>query len=72
VKVVVVDDSGADRKRCRLLLEEALKDGLEFWEESRAVEGLETCRRVAPDCLLLDYQLPEMTGLEFLARLRRS
>jgi two-component sensor histidine kinase len=70
MKVVMIDDSAADRKLCRLLLEEAHGPELEFFEEAAAGPGLETCRSVLPDCILLDYKLPDMTGLEFLARLR--
>jgi two-component system, NarL family, sensor histidine kinase UhpB len=70
MKVVMVDDTAADRKLCRLLLEEAHGPELEFFEAAAA--GLETCRTVLPDCVLLDYRLPDMTGLEFLARLREN
>jgi two-component sensor histidine kinase/CheY-like chemotaxis protein len=66
----MVDDSGPDRRLCRLFLEQGIGGGLEFWEESTAARGLETCRRVAPDCVLLDFKLPDMTGLEFLAQVR--
>jgi two-component sensor histidine kinase len=70
MKVVMIDDSAADRKLCRLLLEEAHGAQLEFFEAAGAQRGLETCRSVLPDCVLLDYKLPDMTGLEFLSRLR--
>ena len=70
MKIVMVDDSPGDRRLCRILLEESLGSQLEFWEEGAASPGLDTCRRVAPDCVLLDYRLPDMTGLEFLARLQ--
>ncbi len=66
----MVDDCAADRKLCRLLLEEAHGAQLEFFEAAAAGPGLETCRTVMPDCVLLDYRLPDMTGLEFLVRLR--
>jgi two-component sensor histidine kinase len=72
MKIVMVDDSLADRKLCRILLEEALGEKLEFWEASGAEDGLKTCREVAPDCILLDYNLPDMNGVAFLARWRST
>jgi two-component sensor histidine kinase/CheY-like chemotaxis protein len=72
MKVVMVDDSAADRRLCRILLEETHGSSIQFWEESAALPGLETCRVIVPDCLLLDYILPDMTGLEFLNRLQTS
>ncbi len=66
----MVDESQADRRLCRVLLEEALGTRLDFREANTAQAGLETCREIAPDCILVDYKLPDMTGLEFLAQLR--
>ncbi|HTS76295.1 MAG TPA: histidine kinase dimerization/phosphoacceptor domain -containing protein [Bryobacteraceae bacterium] len=70
MKLLMVDDSEAERRLFRILLEESLGPALEFWGESAGARGLETCRAVAPDCILLSYKLPDMTGLDFLARLR--
>jgi len=72
MKVVMVDDSATDRALCRLLLQEAHGPTLEFIEEKTAEEGLATCLRVRPDCILLDYRLPDMSGLEFLSSLQES
>ena len=72
MKVVMVDDSAEDRTLCRILLEEVYGPDLQFFEESEGAEGLKTCRKIAPDCLLLTHSLPDMTGLEFLSRLRSN
>jgi two-component sensor histidine kinase len=69
MKVVMVDDSPADRRLCRELLVDVYGSELEFFEANGAAAGLATCRTTAPDCVLLDYKLPDMTGLEFLAQL---
>ncbi len=65
----MVDDSEADRTLFRILLEEAHGRQIEFFEATGAAEGLSACEALSPDCVLLDYKLPDMTGLEFLARL---
>jgi two-component sensor histidine kinase/CheY-like chemotaxis protein len=70
MRILVVDDSVADRRLCKLLLEEdAIAVNLEFEEARNAEEGLAYCRAAMPDCVLLDYKLPDMSGLEFLEHL---
>ena len=36
------------------------------------LEGLEAVRREAPDLVLSDWNMPEMTGIDFLVTLRAS
>jgi two-component sensor histidine kinase len=72
MRIVLVDDSPADRSLFRTLLEETHGPALEFSEAETAADGLATCRYEAPDCVLIDYELPDMTGLEFLERLRST
>jgi len=69
MKILMIEDSEAHRELCRILLQKAYGPYLEIFEESNAADGLKTCRAVQPDCVLLDYYLPDMTGLEFLDRL---
>ena len=68
----MVDDSAAERKLYRLLLEDACGPQLEFFEAATAAAGLEAVAAETPDCIVLDYRLPDMTGLDFLARLNSS
>jgi two-component sensor histidine kinase len=66
VKILIVDDSAADRRICRIHLEESGYPDLEFLEANNAAQGLEICRTVQLDCILIDYRLPDMSGVEFL------
>jgi two-component sensor histidine kinase/CheY-like chemotaxis protein len=69
MKIVMVDDSAADRKLLERLLRNAGGE-VEFHEAASASGGLSACREFAPDCVLVDYKLPGMSGLDFLRQLR--
>ncbi len=67
-QVLVVDDSAVIRKVARRILE-----GLHF-RTSEAPDGkaaLIECEKGMPDAILLDWNMPEMDGFEFLQELRR-
>jgi len=63
---LVVDDSKVIRKVARHILET-----LEFTvtEAGDGQEALERCREGAPDVVLLDWNMPVMSGIEFLRAL---
>ncbi len=66
---LVVDDSMVIRKVARRILE-----GLDF-EISEAEDGeqaLQACTAQMPDAILLDWNMPNMDGYEFLRALRRQ
>ncbi len=46
------------------------EDDYQFWETGSGEEGLRLCAEIIPNCILLDYQLPDLDGLEFLDRVR--
>lgn len=64
---LVVDDSRVIRKVACRILEEL---SFETVEAENGAEALMACRRAMPDAILLDWQMPQMTGLDFLKSLR--
>lgn len=66
---LIVDDSRAIRKvACRIL--EELRFATEEAEDGAA--ALDICRRQMPDLILLDWNLPNANGAEFVRSLRRE
>ena len=64
---LVVDDSRVVRKVARRILE---AHGYDVSEAEDGQQALEACRAGMPDCVLLDWNMPVMNGLEFLKALR--
>ncbi len=66
---LIVDDSRVIRKVARKILE-----GLNFQidEAEDSAAALEKCRHRMPDAILLDGNLPNMPGIDFLRQLRRE
>ena len=66
---LIVDDSRILRKIARKILEE-----LQFTvdEAEDGAVALDICRRNMPDAILLDWNMPTMSGIEFLRVLRRE
>ncbi len=66
---LVVDDSKVIRKVARHILE-TLNFNVEEAEDGR--EALHRCQASMPDVILLDWNMPVMSGMEFLRALRQS
>ncbi|MBV9774617.1 MAG: response regulator, partial [Gemmatimonadetes bacterium] len=67
--LLLVEDSEDDRAYIRRLLRDA-RGTYSILEASTGEEALELVRTRHPDLVLLDYYLPDTTGVEFLADLR--
>jgi len=66
--VFVVDDDEAVRDSLGLLLS---AHGFEVADFSSAVAFLDSDTHATPGCLVLDYHMPDMTGLDLLEKLQR-
>ena len=66
---LVVDDSRVVRKVARRILE---AQGYAVEEAEDGAVALASCRRKLPDCVLLDWNMPVMNGIEFLKALRQE
>jgi two-component system chemotaxis response regulator CheY len=64
---LIVDDSSVVRKVARRILEDMdyIVD-----EAEDGQEAFDKCRQEMPDAILLDWNMPILTGLEFLKLLR--
>lgn len=72
MKILITDDSAVMRK---IVIRTIRQAGLGKHEIVEAVNGrdaLEKVREVKPDLILSDWNMPEMTGIEFLRALRAS
>jgi two-component system chemotaxis response regulator CheY len=65
---LVVDDSSVIRKVARRILEDL---SFSITEAEDGQQALDVCRQHMPDAILLDWNMPVMDGLEFLAQLRK-
>ena len=69
IKILVVDDSSADREILKVLL---AKEGYDVATVSSAHEALIRMSQEYFDLTLCDYNMPEMNGEDFVDRLRQD
>ncbi len=68
MKCLVVDDSRVVRKVARRIAEDL---GFECEEAEDGQKAYEACEQTMPDAILLDWNMPVMSGIEFLEKLRQ-
>lgn len=66
IRILLVDDDAVDRMACRRALQQHPTYVFELYEADTGGQGLQLVCDHEFDCILLDYHLPDMTGLEFL------
>mgnify|MGYP000297773635 CR=1 FL=1 len=65
--IVAIDDTPSIRTFLRVSLQD---EGADFHEAATAESGLELCRRLGPDLVVLDLGLPDVDGLEILPKIK--
>jgi len=66
-RILIADDKASSRELVRTILENL---GYEVEEAGDGIRALDAVRQSPPDLVLLDLQMPGLTGHEVLARLR--
>lgn len=64
---LIVDDSRVVRKVARRIAEDL---GFSCAEAEDGQKAFENCKTAIPDVILLDWNMPVMSGIEFLEKLR--
>jgi two-component system chemotaxis response regulator CheY len=72
MKILVVDDSKAMRMIVLRALRQSGFGDAETVEAEDGAQGLEKVRAEQPDLVLSDWNMPNLTGIEFLRELRAS
>lgn len=72
MRILVVDDSRVMRQIVIRTLRQAGYDGHELIEAGNGAEALDLVQSQAPDLVLSDWNMPEMTGIELLRALRST
>lgn len=64
---LIVDDSPFDRMLLRHCVESF---GIESEQVATPQEAIKSCVKKLPDCILLDWEMPQMSGIEVLRKIR--
>ncbi|MGK3986135.1 response regulator [Sorangium sp. So ce136] len=69
--ILLIDDSESDRMIYGRYLRDWADVEVKLIEAATGEAALEECRKSPPDCIILDYRLPDMDGLKLLEKLKR-
>ena len=72
MKILIADDSRAMRQVIAHMLREAGFRGHQILEAKDGAQALQVVASDEPDLIISDWNMPEMTGIEFLQKLREA
>lgn len=65
-KILIIEDNTLDRDIIKKFLEKDPEYANSLIDTDEAEQGLKLCRTTHIDCIILDLQLPGMSGIEFM------
>lgn len=72
LRIVVIDDNPADAGIVRRYLDKIRSFDVDFVHYLNGADGGDAVKRDGTDCVLLDYQLGAVSGMEVLTEIRQS
>lgn len=72
MKVLIVDDSKAMRMIIKRTLRQAGYDDCTTEEATNGSEALGMIQEASPDVMFVDWNMPEMTGIELVEKLKND
>lgn len=72
LRILVVDDDPVDRLYCTTCLKRSDEQQYEISEAGSGVAALEALEQGSYDCMLLDQNLPDVTGIELLQQMNEK
>lgn len=72
MNLLIVDDSAAMRMMIVRTLRQAGLGGHDVVQAENGIEALEAIAKNQPDLVLADWNMPEMSGIELLCKLRED
>jgi len=71
-KILIIDNSENDRNAYKQFLSGSNTHSYDVIEAASGKEGLDYYSKQPPDCILLDFHLPDQTGVDFLHALKTN
>jgi PleD family two-component response regulator len=68
--ILIVKESPVEREVYRSYLDRETNFTYEFWEAESTEIALRLCGSQLPDCIVLDYLLPDRNGLDLMTELK--
>lgn len=71
MRILLIEDDPSYRVLCRGYLKKDKSQSYQISESTLAADGIARCLEESFDCLLVDYRLPDQTGVEVVVELQR-